>query len=315
VLAGTHVFLLTSASQLGQCGRCRELGIAARLIKPVSQSDLLDAMQALLGGTPEDADQVALPDVASPASSAPLRILVAEDNPVNQRLAVSLLEKEGHSVVVAANGPEAVEMFRAEPFDVVLMDVQMPDMNGLEATAAIREIERSSGDHTPIVAMTAFALKGDRDRCIEAGMDGYVAKPIRAGELFEVLSNVSEHKINGRAPVEALNGDDIIAHFQGDHALVQEIVDLFLEDYPKRLSEIAEAIDLGDPRLLERAAHTIKGTVSHFNAAAATEVAARLEAIGRDGRLCEAAGALTDLKRELAHLKVQLARLKSQCTV
>jgi CheY-like chemotaxis protein len=187
--ADLTVILLTSGARPEDVARCRELRVAARLMKPIKQSELYHAIALALGvRQPEQAgDQAAL--AALPASR-PLRVLLAEDSVVNQKLAVGLLAKQGHQVVIANNGREAVAALASGEFDVVLMDVEMPEMDGMEATAAIRERETQLGKHTPIIAMTAHAMKGDRERCLAAGMDDYVAKPVRSRELFEKLSAV-----------------------------------------------------------------------------------------------------------------------------
>jgi len=188
-LAGATIMMLTSIGQLGDSARCRELGIAAYLVKPIRQSELLDAIRAALGAValPKLAQAVATTVEAPPRGEKQLRILLAEDNLVNQRLAVRLLERSGYAVTVAANGIAALQALEAQAFDLVLMDVQMPDMDGLEATAAIRERERRTGAHIPIVAMTAHAMKGDAERCLASGMDGYVAKPVHAEALLAAI--------------------------------------------------------------------------------------------------------------------------------
>jgi two-component system sensor histidine kinase/response regulator len=183
-LAGATIMMLSSAAQLGDAARCREVGIECYLTKPVKQSDLLRALQKALGSVPANARR---PVVALQRSARPRRILLAEDNVVNQRLAVRLLEKWGHTVVVAPNGRKALDALAGGSFDLVLMDAQMPEMSGFEATAAIRERERATGGHIWIVAMTAHALAGDRERCLRAGMDGYVAKPLQAQVLFDAI--------------------------------------------------------------------------------------------------------------------------------
>jgi PAS domain S-box-containing protein len=183
-LKGAIIMMLTSASQSGDIARCRELGVAAHLTKPIGQSELLDAILHAVGGKLQAAAPASQPD---PLREPPrgLRILLAEDNHVNQILAVRLLEKRGHHVQVAGDGREALAKLKTGDFDLVLMDVQMPVMGGFEATAAIREMEKGTGRHIPIVALTAHAIKGDRERCLAAGMDGYVEKPIHPEELFE----------------------------------------------------------------------------------------------------------------------------------
>ncbi len=180
-----------------------------------------------------------------------LRLLLAEDNAVNQRLAVSLLEKRGHQVVVAGNGREALAALDGTPFDAVLMDVQMPEMDGFEATAVIRAREEATGAHLPIIAMTAHALKGDRERCLEAGMDGYVTKPLRPQELFRVLEGLAPATDEAEAtppprPTALDDAFDLAAaldRMDGDVELLKELAGLFLDDCPGRMAEIRQAID------------------------------------------------------------------------
>jgi two-component system, sensor histidine kinase and response regulator len=186
------VIILTSSGQKGEATRCQELGVAALLTKPVSQSALIDAISGVLGAqvTPTDL----APLVAHPVqpSGMKLRVLLAEDNAVNQKVASRLLEKQGHLVTIASDGRAALDALSRENFDLVLMDVQMPEMDGFEATAAIRAQERETGKHLPIIAMTAHAMQGDRERCMAAGMDDYIAKPIKFRELTDLLEKLSE---------------------------------------------------------------------------------------------------------------------------
>jgi CheY-like chemotaxis protein len=188
-LKGAIIMMLTSASQSGDADRCRELGVAGYLTKPIGQSELLDAILHAVGGKLQAVAPASGPGTQHPSGERRrgLRILLAEDNRVNQILAVRLLEKRGHHVQVAGDGREALEKLKTADFDLVLMDVQMPVMGGFEATAAVRETEKGTGRHIPIVALTAHAVKGDRERCLAAGMDGYVAKPIRSEELLEQI--------------------------------------------------------------------------------------------------------------------------------
>ena len=191
--AGTKTILLTSASRSGDAQRCRELGVVSHLMKPVKQSALLDAIALAVGVTVVDDRPSKSPAPAEQpegASLKPLKVILAEDNPVNQKFALRVLQKNGHTVEVAGTGKEALDAWQKGPCDVILMDVQMPDMDGFEATARIREQESGSGRRTPIVAMTAHAMKGDRERCLEAGMDGYVTKPIKATAMFAEIERV-----------------------------------------------------------------------------------------------------------------------------
>jgi two-component system sensor histidine kinase/response regulator len=187
------VLMLASTADPRDVQRCRESGIDVYLAKPIKQKDLLAAARHALGA-PLPASSVPAPDTPRVPGRAPargLRVLVAEDNPVNQRLALAILEHEGYAAVLAANGVEALRLFDAEPFDLILMDVQMPELGGFETTALIREREQRTGHHTPIVAVTAHAMDGDRERCLAAGMDAYISKPLRAGELTELLASMA----------------------------------------------------------------------------------------------------------------------------
>ncbi|HEX5229447.1 MAG TPA: response regulator [Bryobacteraceae bacterium] len=189
-LAMPTTVMLTSGGQRGDGARCKQLGIAAYLIKPVSQTDLLEVLLRITAPLDSGKPSDPLTRLALRVSRKSLRVLLAEDNAVNQRLASRLLEKEGHSVVVVPDGIKAIEAFENAEFDLVLMDVQMPLMDGVEATTLIRQKEKGTGVHIPIIAMTAHAMTGDRQRFLASGMDGYVSKPIHSHELFETIDNV-----------------------------------------------------------------------------------------------------------------------------
>jgi len=196
-LSALAIMMFSSAGQRGDGARCQELGVSAYLLKPVRQSELRGAILSVLSAGDQKAQlplvtRYTLHDTAAPHIS--LRILLAEDNLVNQRLATRLLEKRGHQVTLAGNGKEAVAATEKNAFDLVLMDLQMPEMDGFEATAALREREKQTGIHLPVIALTAHALKGDRERCIEAGMDGYLSKPIRPQELDATLEIYTARK-------------------------------------------------------------------------------------------------------------------------
>jgi CheY-like chemotaxis protein len=196
-LSTATIMMLTSAGHRGDAARCQELGVSAYLLKPIRQSELREAIARVLGAEkPQGAipllTRYSLQDAREPGSS--LKLLLAEDNLVNQRLAVRLLEKRGHRVAVAANGVEALAALKKESFDVVFMDVQMPEMDGMETTAAIREEEKGTGEHVVVIALTAHAMKGDREQCLAAGMDGYLSKPIRPQELDDVLENYLKNR-------------------------------------------------------------------------------------------------------------------------
>jgi CheY-like chemotaxis protein len=199
--------MLTSAGHRGDAARCQKLGVAAYLLKPIRQSELREAIARVLGAKEQKGaipliTRYSLQDARDPAAF--LRVLLAEDNPVNQRLATRLLEKRGHRVAVAVNGREVLEALEKESFDLVLMDVQMPELDGLEATAAIREREKGSGVHQAVIALTAHAMKGDRERCMAAGMDGYLSKPIRPQELDAILESYVGRRMGAMNTLETV---------------------------------------------------------------------------------------------------------------
>ncbi|MFA5353838.1 MAG: response regulator, partial [Thermodesulfovibrionales bacterium] len=279
------IMLLTSSGQRGDAARCGRLGISAYLTKPVKQSSLLDSIMTVMGRTePETAEAPLVTRYTRLKNNAPkqrtLRIVLAEDNPVNQAIAAAMLKKQGHAVVVAQNGKEvisAIDREGAQPFDLILMDVQMPEMDGLEATARIRERERTTGRHIPIIALTAHAMAGDRETCLNAGMDGYVSKPLKAADLFSAIAEVLAAKGptpgDGREPQEAgLAADEAfdwtvaMASVDGDREFFAEVVGIFLEDCPKLMGEIHNALKEGSAAALGRAAHTLKGSAGNFGA-------------------------------------------------
>jgi len=238
-----------------------------------------------------------------------MRILLAEDSLVNQKLAVGLLKRQGHSVVVANNGKEALAELELREFDLVVMDVQMPEMDGLEATAAIRAREVQTGAHVPIIAMTAHAMKGDRERCLEAGMDQYVSKPIRARQLFDAINEaigVSARSMDGNAAPAVEGGDfdwqEALDAVKGDRGLLKVVVETLVQEMPRLMVDVRRAIADGDPPGLRLAAHTLKGSIRYFGQSLAYRRAYRLEEMGRDGRLEGAGEILMALEGEIARL-------------
>jgi PAS domain S-box-containing protein len=247
---------------------------------------------------------------------------VAEDNQVNQLVATRIFEKLGHQATVVSNGREAFVAFQAGKFDLIAMDVQMPEMDGLDATSAIRAWEKTAGTHTPIIAMTAHAMEGDRERCLAAGMDGYTSKPIRIGELEHAIAQLISPPNSAKVPVsEADQADGAIDHtallagVDGDRRVLRELVRLFLADCPRRLAEIKEAIRRGDAGALGRAAHTLKGSIGNFAAKSAFAAAQRLEIMSRDIDLDNVGKACVTLESELALLSEELRKLTMNSSI
>ena len=341
---GPVIMMLTSGDRPSDVAECQRLGISAYLLKPIKQSELLEAIQLALG-------LLGMRSAASPAAETPLglgsaatrqpgqgrrlRILLAEDSLVNQQLAVALLSSEGHEVVVVNNGREAVAAVENGAFDLALMDVQMPEMDGLEATAIIRRNEAvrhpqadpapgntclgrvPARPRLPIIAMTAHALSGDRQRCLEAGMDGYTAKPINADELFAAIAALTaagngagEERVSPDA--DPVDWSAALKAVRGDCGLLATLVQTAVKEIPELLASIRAAVTGGDPPTLRRAAHTLKGSVRYFGACRVTELAARLESLAQAENLHasrEVLPALGDASDQLlASLASHLAR-------
>ncbi len=317
-LAGATIMMLVSADRQGNAERCRAAGISAYLMKPLKQSELLNTIQDVLSacGVPQliEAGRRAPAEPHVTPSAAPLRVLLAEDNAINQQLALRILQKRGHEVVVAANGREALEALGRGRFDVVLMDLEMPEVGGFEATAALRAREKETGSHVPVVALTAHAMKGDRERCLAAGMDGYVTKPILARELFAALDEV----LAGAAPgppaacdgppaAEVFDPAEALRRVGDDVGLLRDLAGMFEAEAPKMLAQVRSAAEAQDAAKLQRAAHTLKGAVSTFGARGTFEAALRLEAMGRGNDLTGAALALQALEEAVERLRQALA--------
>jgi len=238
-----------------------------------------------------------------------LRILLAEDNELNRRLARILLERAGHQVVCAVDGQAVLNLLEQEDFDLVFMDVQMPHMDGFEATAAIRANPRWA--HLPVIAMTAHAMKGDRERCLAAGMDDYVSKPIRADDLLAAIERQSQRKgdvkmypTNGTGASSAiLDRAAALERLGGDETMFDEFLGLLLEEAKSDVAQIAGAIEQGDASSLERLAHSLKGGAANLGADRVRDVAYRLETIGRGGNLSDARFVLGHLEQELSLLR------------
>ncbi len=323
------ILVLTAYGEQGQAAHCRTLGITGYLTKPISNTELKQAIQTVMGRDPHASTGLVTRHVLSEMKPR-LRVLLAEDNPVNQVLAIALLEKQGHQVHIANHGREALAALATQTFDLLLMDMQMPEMDGLEATRRIREQEQTQGGHLPIIAMTANAMTGDRERCLESGMDDYVSKPIKAELLFNTIDQVLA-RFPLSAPALAQTPDessapmppvtpvtqtdetglfdvrDALSRLDDDLSLLRQIGEMFLENWPGNRERLRQALIDHDQATLHREAHTLKGLLATFSAKQALPKAAAFEH--------KVKNALTDnTPRELEQLVVEvemfLARLK-----
>ena len=327
-----RLVLLTSAGRCGEGEEARQSGIEAYLPKPVKQSGLYDTLITIVSEPaetiPEEETQlVTRHTLCEWRAGTRARLLVVEDNPVNQRVAARTLEKLGYQVDVASNGREALEALSQSPYAAVLMDVQMPEMDGYEATAKIRRREEGedvrNGRHTPIIAMTANAMQGDREKALDAGMDDYVAKPVKAEDLDAILKSWVSHE--GEAPepeasrtipqdgsiqedLENPLDEEVLSGLReiGDADLLAELVEVFFEDVPPRLAALREATESGDAESVERVAHTLKGSCGNMSAWRMAEICAELQETGVSGDLARAPDLLEQLEAEFGRVRPAL---------
>jgi signal transduction histidine kinase/DNA-binding response OmpR family regulator len=305
-LQGTIIMMLSSADRQGDASRCRSLGAASYLVKPIHQSDLLDAILSARGVVPTGAAAEA-PDATTPAAGRRLRVLLAEDNPVNQKLATHLLAKQGHSVTVADNGRLALAAMERHTYDLVLMDMQMPEMDGLDAAAVIRAGEKGTGRHVPIIALTAHVMMEDRERCFEAGMDAYLPKPLRAKELYETIARLMPP--DPPPGKRVMDASAILVSVGRDAGLRAQLAEVFLEECPQLMEQVKSAMARRDSKALQRAAHTLKGSTYVFYARAASEAAQKLETMGRTGDWNGIDDAFETLRQEVERLESALSAL------
>ncbi len=310
------IIMLTSGGREGDVARREELRIAARLMKPIKQSELFDAIVTALGvaalNSPRESE-------VSPSALRvrPLRVLLAEDNAANQKLAVGVLTKLGHHVTVADNGRSAIAAWQSERFDLILMDVQMPEMDGLQATQAIRALEREQGGHIPIVSMTAHAMKGDRERCLDAGMDDYLSKPVRSKQLTDKLLALfgasrgevdSEPNLAPRdaSPTALIDWETALRGVDGDRRLFAEVTQIFLDTVADSVASLNEAIRADRPEFVQRLAHGLRGELLALGATSVADLAGRLELNGQRRDLIDAPQTLAQLVAQIQGLREPL---------
>ncbi len=318
-LGDVPLIVLTSGGDFGLDLPLRALGIRTILSKPVRQSDLFTALSSVIGPTsrmcstsPHASYPITSPgNTPIPRREGSLRILLAEDNPVNQKVVSIMLQQRGHEVTVVNDGARAVEACGGKRFDVVLMDIQMPEMDGFEALASIRAHERNCGTNTPVIALTAHAMKGDLERCLDAGFDGYLSKPIRAAELDAAMGSIrKDHArlIEDGAPV-GINLAFALEQAGGDIALLQELIELFLDRAPGQLDRVRDALERGDARVAEQSAHTLKGSLIHFLDPERVAPLQELELMSKAGRLEEARQRFTAVETMLDGLLLSMSEL------
>jgi signal transduction histidine kinase/DNA-binding response OmpR family regulator len=313
-LSGATIMMLSSSDHHGEGSRCRELGVSAYLTKPIQASELYESIRRVLDRASKDPADARPARPTTGHATHPLRVLLAEDNVVNQRVAVGMLTRRGHEVTVAANGLEALAAVERQAFDVVLMDLQMPEMGGLEATAAIRTRERQTGAHLRIVAMTAHAMKGDRERCLESGMDEYLSKPIDPIRLYAML----EHRAEAAGPSSApqipepaapIDRAEFMERLDNDDALALEVIELFLADCPQRLTAIREAVDARHAERIRTTAHALKGAAGNLSAIALHDAARVLERMGAESNLDDVSAAWHRLSVDASTVTAFLRRM------
>ncbi|HZP83499.1 MAG TPA: response regulator, partial [Chthonomonadaceae bacterium] len=316
--------VLLSSGKFGTSEETCGMGFAAALTKPVRQSRLYDTLMEVLHGQEADAETTGTAETPPEAAPVlPLRLLLAEDNAINQMLALNILEKMGHETDLACNGREALEALAHRSYDVVLMDVQMPEMDGYEATAAIRRQEAGTGKHQPIIALTAHAMQGDKDRCLAAGMDAYVTKPIRPQILQEAIQRCTQQTgrpqaaarvpepAETRAENPALDWEHLRASCGDQEAFVQTVLSEFLRITPELIGQIGSALAARDSDQTYKRAHTLKGSSLSLGANALAEVARELEMRGRQGQLEGAEALFASLETEYARLAATIQEARS----
>ena len=329
LIAETPIVLLMTGVEPGMIGRMESLGGVACVSKPAKQSSLLDAVVTLMRPTVADPEATGVVEIRECAKPT-LDVLLAEDNPVNQTVAVRLLKKQGHRVVVAGNGREAVELSANRYFDIVLMDVQMPILDGFQATLEIRKRERETKDHIPIIAMTAHAMKGDRERCLQSGMDGYVSKPVRSADLLAAIEATMARARRAAPPSQSLEAavpqpsekatcspaepeaslivdwQVVLSRMDDDEELLREVVQIFISESDQMLADVRDALRSASPSEVRRTCHFLKGAVSYFTTKEPYQCAFALETMGAEENLGAAQAVFDRLETSITQLRTCL---------
>jgi two-component system sensor histidine kinase/response regulator len=318
-LRSTMLVLLTSRGNRGDAKEMKEIGFSAYLTKPIKASQLHDCLMLVVSQAPLEPETQAMPIVTrhslSEDKKRKFRILLAEDNVVNQKVALRILGKLGYRADAVANGKEVVSALENISYDLILMDVQMPEMDGFEATAAIRRKERETGNHIPIIAMTAHAMKGDREQCLEAGMDDYVSKPINPQSLTNAIQRWFKKAVLMKPEVpflepseekELFDKSGLLDRLGGDEVFLREILGMFLDDAPNQIERMQKQLKEGDLSGLELQAHSLKGAAMNIGGNGLQKAAFELEVAARNRELARARGLMAEILKEFKRLKIAL---------
>ncbi len=304
----TIIMMLTPAGHHGEAERCGRLGVSAYVLKPIRNSELRAAILLALGCGETFSTHELLTQHDPQEHLRKLRILLAEDNAINQAVVVTMLKKMGHETTVACNGRDACAALEKASYDLVFMDVQMPEVDGLAATRKIREHEKETAAHIPIIAMTAHAMKGDKERCLQAGMDDYLTKPVSSAQMEETMARVLGIAQRGasapeqpQVPQEHAGWDRATAlrRVEGDETLLSELLEIFLEETPVQLNSLQQALVAADFEAVERTAHTLKGELIYLGLTEIAERAKALEYQGRERNLQAVAELFPDFRVQL----------------
>ena len=319
------LILLTSMGQRGDAKRMEAVGFSGYLTKPVKESQLFDCIAMVMGAErkKDKTDKVPLVTrhTLNEAQRGRVRLLLVEDNPVNQKVAVRILQKAGYRCDVAANGLEAVDALSNLPYDLVFMDCQMPEMDGFEATAVIRSREEEKETHVPIVAMTANAMQGDRERCLEAGMDDYISKPVKPDNLLAILekwvesvvkSSEDQSTANPQSDLPSVDLAGVLEITGDDPEFLAEFIQEFLGSTASQIDRLKSALSQEDAATAEREAHSIKGSAAAFGAEPLRELAFRVEQLASEEALDTASDALADLDQEWTQVVQELQRVLTE---
>ncbi|MCA9624973.1 MAG: response regulator, partial [Myxococcales bacterium] len=317
------VMMLTTDEQTTGSARARQLGVVDYVIKPVRPGALLRALGAAASGIHDEEAPTSGGRVSRPMRSA-LKLLVAEDNAINATLLRRLLERQGHDVTVVTDGKAALDIIGQQSFDLALIDMQMPELGGLEVAWLVREEERKRGGYLPMIAVTAHVMKGTRESCLQAGFDAYMSKPVRPEELAEAIDGLvpatymatpatsgkrsrrRSYVTSDIAAQDSFDRQKLLTYTGHDLDLAREIVGMFLDEYPGWVEKMKQAIEAGQPAELQRVAHMLKGAVSNYGTETTSDLALILERMGRDADMVNAPVALRELEESLSRIQPAL---------